>query len=425
MNPADRLESGGEGGPGRSRTFSALRNINYRYLLVSSAFISAGNQVQQIAMGWLVLELTDSPFWVGVVLGIRALPILLVGPLAGVAIDRLDRKKLFLAAQAALVVLAFLFAVAVQLDRVTVTHALIFSFLLGLDSALSQPVRQALIVNTVPPRDLTNAIALNNSANGVTQSIAPLISGTMIALLGVHGNFYIQGAAYLAVFLIILPMKTPFREGVAEQTSVAKNFMEGIRFIRSDSVLLLLILLVFIPSLFIHSTQNQLSVIAVEVFRGGPLSGPLRLGLLGAGMGIGSLMATFTIASLGNYQAKGMLNTGSIILVTVMLTLFGLSFSLGLGPSLVAIGMMGFFNTGFRLVNNSLVQSRIPDYLRGRITSIYVLDHGFQPVGSLALGFLAEEGVLGVQKAIVLAGLVALAVTVFMGLRFRQLWSLK
>ena len=158
---------------------------------------------------------------------------------------------------------------------------------------------------------------------------------------------------------------------------------------------------------------------------GGPLSGPLRLGILGAGMGLGSLMATFTIASLGNYQAKGMLNTGSIILVTVMLTLFGLSFSLGLGPSLVVIGIMGFFNTGFRLVNNALVQSRIPDYLRGRITSIYVLDHGFQPVGSLVLGFLAEDWVLGIQKAVVLAGLVAVAVTVFMGLRFRQLWSLK
>jgi MFS family permease len=425
MNPPDRLKSAGASRPGRSRTFSSLRNINYRYLLVSSAFISAGNQVQQIAMGWLVLELTDSPFWVGVVLGIRALPILLAGPLAGVAIDRLDRKKLFLAAQLALVAMAFLFALDVQRETVTVAHALIFSFLLGLDSALSQPVRQALIANTVPREDLTNAIALNNSANGVTQSIAPLISGTMIAALGVSGNFYIQGAAYLAVFIIILPMRTPYRQGVAEHTSVAKNFMEGIRHIRGDSVLLLLILLVFIPSLFIHSTQNQLSVFAVEVFRGGPLSGPLRLGLLGAGMGLGSLMATFTIASLGNYQARGMLNTGSVILVTVTLTLFGLSSYLGLGPSLIVIGIMGFFNTGFRLVNNALVQSRIPDYLRGRITSVYVLDHGFQPVGSLVLGLLAEGQVLGIQKAVILVGLVAVAVTVFMGLRFRQLWSLK
>ena len=423
MNPEGRLKSGGEERRGLARTFSALNNINYRYLFVGSAFISAGNQVQQIAMGWLVVEqLQESPFWVGTVLGIRALPILLVGPLAGVAIDRLDRKKLFLAAQAALVVLAFLFAVDVQLDRVTVWHALAFSFLLGLDSSLSQPVRQALIVNTVPREDLTNAIALNNSANGVTQSIAPLISGTMIALLGVHGNFYIQGAAYLAVFFIILPMRTPFREGAAERTSVAKNLAEGIRHIRSDTVLLLLIILVFIPSLFVHSTQNLLSVFTVEVFDGGPLT----LGALGAAMGVGSLLATFAIATLGDYQARGRLNTGSIILVTVALTFFGLSFRLGnLYLSLVVMGIMGFFNTGFRLVNNALVQSRIPDALRGRITSIYVVDHGFQPVGSLVLGLLAEGRVLGPQNAVALAGVVAVAVTVFMGLRFRQLWSLK
>lgn len=369
-------------------------------------------------MGWLVLQLTGSPFWVGTVLGIRALPILLMGPLAGVAVDRLDRKKLLLAAQLGLVILAFLFGLDVQLGKVTVIHALIFSFLLGLDAALNQPVRQALIVNTVMPRDLTNAIALNNVASGVVQSIAPLISGTLIVVLGISGNFFIQSATYLLVFLIVLPMRTPYREGTAEPASVGRNFMEGIRHIRGDVTLMLLIILVFIPSLFIHSTQNLLSVFAVDVLQGGPLV----LGLLGACMGIGSLMATLVIASLGNFQARGRLNMASIICVTVFLTLFGLSS--GLGLSLVLIGILGFFNTSFRLANNALVQSRIPDALRGRITSIYVLDHGFQPVGSLLLALLAEEGVLGPQRAVVLAGIVAFAVTAFIGLRFRQLWRL-
>ena len=113
---------------------------------------------------------------------------------------------------------------------------------------------------------------------------------------------------------------------------------------------------------------------------------------------------------------------GCIILVTVALTFFGLSSHLAL--SLVAIGIMGFFNTGFRIANNALVQSRVLDALRGRVTSIYVLDHGFQPVGSLLLELLAEEGVMGVQKAVMLAGIVAFAVTVFIALRFRQLWRL-
>ncbi len=413
------LESVEERALGRFQTFSALRNKDYRYLWVSSAFVSAGNYVQQFALGWLVfVELDKGSFWLGAVLGIRALPILLVGPLAGVAVDRLDRKKLFLAAQLGLVVIAFLFGLDVRLGSVTVVHALIFSFLLGLDASLNQPVRQSMIVNTVRREDLTNAIALNNSANAVMQSVGPLLGGALIVALGVSGNFFVQSAAYLAVFLIILPMGTPYREGSAERTSIRRNFIEGIRFIRGDTSLLLLIVLVFIPSMFIHSTQFQLAAFAVDVLKGGAWT----FTLLGLSMWLGSLAATAAVASLGNFQSRGRLNMGSIILVTVFLISFGLSSRLAL--SMVLIGFMGFFNTSFRLANNALVQSRIPDAIRGRVTSIYAMDHGFQPVGSLLLGFLAGSEVLGLQKAVALAGVVALVVTIFIALRFRQLWRL-
>ena len=421
MADAD-IETRREQRPSRFQTFSALHNVNFRYLWVSSAFISAGNQVQQIAMGWLVWDATNSSLWVGTVLGIRALPILLVGPLAGVAIDRLDRKKLFLAAQLGLVVTAFFFGLDVYLHpgKIPVWHPLVFTFLLGLDAALSQPVRQAMIVNTVPREDITNAIALNNSANSVMQSIAPLISVGLIALpWGVAGNFFVQSAAYVAVFLIILPIKTPYREAAAERTTIRRNFAEGIGHIRGDTTLLLLIILVFIPSLFIHSTQNLLSVIATDVLGGGVWT----LGLLGASMGLGALVATFTVASLGNFQWRGKLNMGSIILVTVVLIFFGMSSHLVL--SLVIIGVLGFFNTGFRLANNALIQSRVPDALRGRVLSIYNMDHGFQPVGSLLLGFLAGAALLGPQGAVMVAGLAAVAVTVFIGVRYRHLWSLR
>ena len=416
------IETAREQRPPRFQTFSALRNTNFRYLWVSSAFISAGNQVQQIAMGFLVWEATNSTFWVGTVLGIRALPILVVGPLAGVAIDRLDRKKLFLAAQLGLVVTAFFFGLDVYLhpERIPVWHPLVFTFLLGLDAALSQPVRQAMIVNTVPREDITNAVALNNSANSVMQSIAPLISVGLIALpWGVAGNFFVQSAAYVAVFLIILPLKTPYREATAERTTIRRNFTEGIGHIRGDTTLLLLIILVFIPSLFIHSTQNLLIVFATDVLAGGVWT----LGLLGACMGLGALLATFAVASLGNFQWRGRLSMSSIILVTVVLIFFGMSSHRVL--SLVIIGVLGFFNTGFRLANNALIQSRVPDALRGRVLSIYNMDHGFQPVGSVLLGIMAGTALLGPQGAVMVAGLAAVAVTVFIGVRYRHLWSLK
>ncbi|MFQ6028456.1 MAG: MFS transporter, partial [Dehalococcoidia bacterium] len=358
------------------QTFVALRNVNYRYLWVSSGFISAGNQVQQIAMGFLVFQETGSTFWVGTVLGIRALPILLIGPLAGVAVDRIDRKKLFLGAQLGLVVIAFFFGLDVFLGTVEISHILAFSFLLGLDSSLNQPVRQAMIVNTVVKDDLTNAIALNNLANSVLQSIGPLISAALIAWLTVAGNFFVQSAAYLIVFFILLPMRTPYREEITTETSVTRNFLDGLRYLKRDQTLLLLILLVFIPSLFVHSVQFQFAAIADKIFSGGPWT----LGIFGASLGAGAFAATGFVAFLGHVRARGKLNMTAAIMVTVSLVLFGLSSNLYL--SFVLIGVVGFFNTIFRLANNALVQSRTPDELRGRITSIYVLDHGFQPLGS-------------------------------------------
>ena len=113
----------------------------------------------------------------------------------------------------------------------------------------------------------------------------------------------------------------------------------------------------------------------------------------------------------------------SIILVTVVLVLFGMSSHLVL--SLLIIGVLGFFNTGFRLANNALIQSRVPDVLRGRVLSIYNMDHGFQPIGSLFLGLMAGSALLGPQGAIMMAGFAAIAVSVFIGVRYRQLWSLK
>ena len=140
-------------------------------------------------------------------------------------------------------------------------------------------------------------------------------------------------------------------------------------------------------------------------------------------MGLGALVATITVASLGNFQWRGRLNMGSIILVTVVLIFFGMSSHRVL--SLVIIVVLGFFNTGFRLGNNALIQSRVPDALRGRVLSIYNMDHGFQPVGSVLLGIMAGTALLGPQGAVMLAGLVAVAFTVFIGVRYRQLWSLR
>ena len=406
-------------GIARFHTFSALRHRDYRYLWLGDSFSSIASWIQQVTLALWVAQQTDSnPFWVVTVLGIRALPILLIGPLAGVAVDRLDRKKLFMATQLFLVVIAFLFALGVTFNEINVYHALLFSFLLGLDMAINRPARLSLIANVVPKEDLTNALALENSAGNLIRLVAPALGVALISPFGFAGNFFIQAAAYLAVFLVVIPLRTPYREGVAEEASLTSNFVEGLRYIKTDTTLLLLIVLVMVPSVVVHSTQYLLVVFAGDILPGDE---KVSLVLLLTSMGIGSVVATFGIASLGNFQSKGLVNMGSILLVTVLLIFFGLSSHLML--SVVLIGLLGLFNMFSRIANNSLIQSRTPDSLRGRVTSIYVLDHGIQPLGIPLIGLLALG--LGTDKALVVAGLLALGVTAFISLRWRELWRLR
>ena len=424
MRPEGPEETVLKQGVSRLQTFSALRHRNYRYHWIAFSFSGMASWVQQVTLALLVWEMTESSFWVGTALGIRAFPILLIGPLAGVAVDRLDRKRLLMATQLFLAGIAFLFAIGLSLDVVNEgtikLYALLFSFLLGADLAVNQPVRQSLVANVVPREDLPNAIALENSVGTIIRSTAPILGIALITPFGFAGNFFIQAVAYLAVFLLVIPMRTPYREGVAEGGSVASNLMEGFRYIRTDVIILLLIVLIIIPSVFVHSTQNLLVVFAKEILSNDK---DFVLGLLYLSMGIGSLAAILGIASLGNFQRKGMINTGSILLVTIMLIFFGLSSNLTL--SLVLIGFMGLFNMSFHIANSALVQTRIPDVLRGRITSIYLIDHGTIPLGSILLGLLAEDGVLGPRYAVAVAGLLAFAVTVFIVLRWRELWRLQ
>ena len=403
------------------QTFSALRHRDYRYHWFANSFSSVASMIQQVTLALLVWEMTDSSFWVGTVLGIRALPILLIGPMAGVAVDRLDRKKLLMVTQLLLAVLAFLFAVGVALDEITRFYALLFSFLLGLDMSINQPARQALVANVVPREDLPTAIALENTFGIVIRTIAPILGLALITPFGFAGNFFLQAGAYVLASLVIIPMRTPYREGVVDRsTSVFSNFMEGLRYIKTDVVLLLLIVLIVVPSAFVHSTQNLLVVFADDILSG---DGKLVLGLLYLSMGIGSMIAILSLASWGNFARRGLLNMGSILLVTLLLAMFGLSRNLIL--SLVLLGFVGLFNMGFRIVNNTLVQTRIPDILRGRITSIYVIDHGMIPLSSLLLGALAEDSILGPGRAVVVVSLLALGVTALIGLRWRELWRLR
>lgn len=400
MPSVDRNEDLGVG-----HTFASLGNRDYLYLWTGNLFNTAGQWIQQITVGWLVWEMSQSPLMVGVVGGLRAVPFLFMGPIGGVAADRLDRRRMLMATQVVMALVAIAFAADVALKWVQVWHALLFSFVTGCGFALNMPVRQSLIANTVPKRHLGNAIALSAMAANITRVIGPAVGGVLIVAMGAAANFVIQAGLFLCMVAIVFPMKVRYRDTVVlRRASAMGNLKDGFRYVVGEKTLLGLVMISYVPSLFVMPVIQQLPVFAEEVLH----SGANVYGYLMSAFGVGGLLATLAMAYFGNTIRSGLLGIIALVLSSVIVVLFSMS---GLMPlSLVLIGLLGLSQMMFRVNNNTLVQTIAPDEFRGRVMSIYQLDHALMPLASFILGVCAE--VFSAPNAVAVSGLLSLAATV-------------
>ncbi|MCJ7686514.1 MAG: MFS transporter [Desulfobacteraceae bacterium] len=390
-------------------TFSSLRYGDYRYLWIGILFNMGGQWIQQVTLGWLVWELSGSAMMVGITAGLRSLPFIFMGPLGGVVADRVDRRRLLMTVQIVMAAVAVLFAVVVALDWVRVWHAMLFSFVMGCGFAMTMPVRQALIANTVPREELGNAIALSAMAGNTSRVIGPALGGVLIVVFGAAGNFLLQAGLFLCMVATIIPMKTPFRDATLRmKTSAFRSLKEGIKYVWGDKTLFGLMILSFIPSLFVLPILHIL-----PVFTDAVLHAKANIyGYLVASFGVGGLLATLVLASFGNIIRSGLL--GIIALTCAAFFVIPLSQSSLPWVAYLLLSSIGFSMMMFRVNNNTLVQMLSPDQLRGRVMSIYQMDHALMPLASSVLGVIADvfsapaamatSGIIGLVSIILLMG---------------------
>ncbi len=355
---------------------------------------------------------------VGVTAEMRSLPFLFIGPWAGVLADRVDRRKIVLVVQIALAVAVLGFALGVHQGYVTgqlgVLYALLFTFITGALHSLIQPVRQAMVANTVPRQDLWNAIALNSVAGNVARVVGPGLGGVLIAWLGPAVNFLIEGIFYVLMALAIFPIALPYREAMtARRTSVIANLKQGFSYVVTEQRILRLLLVTCISDIFIAPIIHLMPVIADEVLG----HGSEVYGFLILATGVGGIIATGFFASLGGSFRKGWIGLLALILLAGYVVVLGAS--TWLWVSMSAMFGMGFFRLIFKINNNTLVQSTIPDALRGRVMSIYHLDHGITPLASMALGLMAEFW--EANLVVLMVGLVSLVLTLYAFLSFKDI----
>ncbi len=373
------------------RATEALRYPNFRLVWTTSIFSSAARWIQQVSLGWLAYDLTGSAALLGVLLFVYQAPTIVLSPLVGVLVDRVNRRNLLIVSQLIMAGLAILLALDIILGAVQVWHLYVFAVLSGVESTIIHVVRQALIPSAVPRESLLNAISLNSAALTSTRIVGPFLAGLLIVAVGVEGNFLIQAVLLSCVAVAAFPLKlNPLepvgdgaRRSIRGDIAAALRFIWGITHLRVQFTIQYLMLFLAMPfSNFLPVwAENVLSLDADG------------LGVLYSAAGIGALIGTIALASAGNVGRKGILM--AVVTVGLGLAYLGLGLSSLLVVSLVLLAVVGAAQSMFSAINMTLVQSRVPDELQGRVMSIFNIGHAMIAMGSLTMGIIVDA--IGIQ----------------------------
>jgi predicted MFS family arabinose efflux permease len=338
--------------------------------------------MQVVAQNWLVLEISNSPFLLGLDSFLGQIPIFLFSLIGGVIADRMDRRLLLIGSQVVQLSCAFLLAAMFAFGIVSIWHILTLSFVVGLAQAFGGPAYQALIPMLVAARDLPNAIALNSIQFNLARVIGPMLGGLALTSLGASWCFSLNGLSFVAVIisLSLLPVRPA---ATAAPGSILASLKEGLSFIRRKEPMTSLIALAFAMTMLGIPLIVFLPVVVKDVFGMGPEAFTLLLSVSGAGAVVGAL----TVAAFGHIQSKGKVTLASLIALGGLIACFGLSRSLTL--SCVLLFMAGGALVAVFAMISSLVQLIAPDEMRGRVMSVYnVAFRGGMPIGSLISGEL-------------------------------------
>ena len=405
---------------GRVRTFSSLqKNVNYRYLWTGNLFGNCAQWLQFITIGWLALDISGSALHSILTVAVRALPVLLLGPWGGVLADRWDRRKLVMAIQFVMVASAIAFGVLIANGKIdSIWHIYGYMMVSGISHAFVQPTRQALVANTVPRDDLGNALALNAMAVTSMRLAGAAISGVLIETLDFQWNFFAESGLYAGMILLLAPMKMPYRAEPARRiTSPMDDLKEGFQYIIASQEMLRLMLINFVRTGVFMPLLLFLPAYTEEALRSGAGVSTAMVVVMGAG----GLTATVMISSFGFFARKGLVTLVTLVSGSSVILILGLSQWIWLSVPIMLF--MGFSQTNFIVSNQTLIQTLVPDNLRGRVTSVWHYEQGLIPMFAAITGGVGI--VVGIDTAMAIGGAIALAVSLFFLIRFDNIRQLE
>ena len=385
----------------RSPGVAAFRHRNYRLFFTGQLISLIGTWMQQVAQAWLVLQLTGDPIWLGIVATAQFLPVMVFGLFAGVAADALPKRRVLIATQASMMVLAAILAALVIADVVQVWMIVALAFLLGIANAVDMPVRQSFAVELVGREDVGPAVALNSAMFNGARVVGPAAAGLAIGVFGLAAAFVLNAVSFLAVIVGLWLMDENDlkigaridRPGTAR--AVVHNLAEGLRYVRRTRIVLLATVVVGTVA-----TVGMNFGVLIPAFAQRDLgSDATGYGFLMAASGIGSLLAALRLVFGGRPQPVR-LASGALILgiASVALAAFRI-----FPVSLMLMVVVGFGSILMAATANTTIQLAVPDHLRGRVMSVYTTVFSASvPIGGLAMGAVAST--FGASLAIAVGG---------------------
>ncbi len=393
---------------GKLKMFSALRNRNFRWFWLNGAAQAMAQGMQFLTVGILVLDITGSAYQLGLVIFTYGLPNVLFSLLGGVIADRTDRVRLLISTRFAVSALILALAVLKITDHLEIWHIFTIAFFLGTVQAINMPARMALVADLVERSDMMNAVALHSMMNQSGQILGPALAGGLIEMIGLGPTLFVNAGLYAVGILFLAMIRGLPAKISGAKMEIFRDLQAGLQCVRCTPVLYTVIGLAFAFTFFAMSYRQVLPAFTEEVLD----VGAGGTGLLWLGAGLGSLLGSFILATLGDFRRKAWLLVGTLIILCGFLTLF--AWSTWYPASWVFFFFVGAGSTGlFWPLVNTLVQLNVPTELRGRVLSILQIAPGIHFLSALPLAIAGD--VIGWPIALTAAAVITLFFALWLG----------
>lgn len=394
--------------------FRALRSRNFRLFFFGQGMSLIGTWMQRVALGWLVYEMTDSELLLGLVAFIGQLPVSLLSPVAGVVADRIDRRTLLIYTQLVEAFQATVLAALTITGVIEVWHIVILSLVLGVAFAFESPTRQAFVIEMTGPEDLMNAIALNSGSFNTARLAGPALAGFVVAAAGEGIVFAANAASYIAVIAALLAMRLPKKERVADRENAVTRIREGVAYVYNSGPIRMLLGMLALITLVGIWHAVLMPVFARDVLE----RGPEGLGILMGANGAGALTGAVMLAT--RKSVRNLTKVLAVATIVFGLALVGFSLSTNFYLSVFLIYIVGISFMHEVAGTNTLVQTLVPEEMRGRVMSLFILSFlGIMPFGNMIGGSVASA--LDAPRAVLISGTCVVIAGLFFAIKISAL----